>query len=360
MRHPKPVDRIDTGFPTLHLRDPEHVKRVLAQVRGPVVGNIVTTCRLSINGAKVSEMALRLIGKHKPDEFKADASIHLGPGPCSATYLIFSSGRMVMTGVGHEGLVMAAAYRFVKYFIEKFQEPRCSISRCIITNMHAVFHMGCPISLDEIQRHYGRACYHKENIKCLVIKLRLLDPNTTTASPASAEGPIPNSVFGRLYESAGHEDEVMANQTEDKDKDEFDDHDDDDDTESIYLPEEPGAKRRRVRGVLHSLRENEPVYTSGLASSAAEAEHATTQWIQQQKKSKRKPKRKTAAKKVPSAAAVVPRKTKATPTISYNVWPTGAVVVQGGRSRQHIELAAKKGAEFLAQFTLHDSTRAYT
>jgi hypothetical protein len=71
-----------------------------------------------------------------------------------------------------------------------------------------------------------------------------------------------------------------------------------------------------------------------------------------------KPKRRRKAKKkgaVKEKKPEPPRKTKATPTISFSVWPTGRVGLQGGRSREHVILATRMAAEFLSHFTMHDS-----
>jgi TATA-box binding protein (TBP) (component of TFIID and TFIIIB) len=382
------ADRIDTAFPRTQFRGKDHVAQVLAGVRGPHIDNIVSTCKIETTiPINVADIARRLVGKHQPVEFKADASIHLGPAHGSSTHLIFPSGRMVMTGVRCEGMVMAAAYRFVQYFTQKYQ-VNATVSRCIITNMHAVFHMGYPLNLEELHAVYGRASYWKDKIKCLVMKLHLIDPNTTTASPAAEDAPPPQTIFRHLFAHTGttttpasveatpkksggvlgkrkepplrSEDEYADDEEEDTDEEEEGYEEEDDEFEfdgdlgcwvrrpSVAAPVSSSKKPKKVRGhsrrsVLSKAHVDKPVFT---VSSM-------------ERKKAKKPKTATTSTIATGGGGGGggPRKTKTMPTISFNVWPTGAVGVQGGRSRQHIELATRMAAEFLAQFTMHDSTR---
>lgn len=376
-------DRIDTAFPRAQFRGKDHVAQVLAGVRGPHIDNIVSTCKIELGiPINVADIARRLVGKHQPVEFKADASIHLGPAHGSSTHLIFPSGRMVMTGVRCEGMVMAAAYRFAQYFTQVYQ-VRCTVSRCIITNMHAVFHMGYPLNLEELHAVYGRASYWKDKIKCLVMKLHLVDPNTTTASPAAEDAPPPQTIFRHLFAHTGtslvkpattttptprHKGVLGKRKAEARSEDEYADDEkeeeeaDTEDTDGegeeaddeFEFDGDLGAWVRRShadkqtirnsrRNVLGKAHANKPVFT------VSSMERSTS--------SRKAKKAKTVQSATTTGAAAGPRKTKTMPTISFNVWPTGAVGVQGGRSRQHIELATRMAAEFLAQFTMHDSTR---
>lgn len=378
-------DRIDTAFPRAQFRGKDHVAQVLAGVRGPHIDNIVSTCKIETNiPINVADIARRLVGKHQPVEFKADASIHLGPAHGSSTHLIFPSGRMVMTGVRCEGMVMAAAYRFVQYFTQVYQ-ANATVSRCIITNMHAVFHMGYPLNLEELHAVYGRASYWKDKIKCLVMKLHLVDPNTTTASPAAEDAPPPQTIFRHLFAHTGtakpapaitttatgsgvlgkrkarNDDEddekaaVAASEDTGEDGDDEHDEEEEDDDEFEFdgdlgtwvrrAPADKQTIRNSRRNVLGKAHANKPVFT------VSSMERSTTT------RKAKKAKTVQSATTTGAGAAAGPRKTKTMPTISFNVWPTGAVGVQGGRSRQHIELATRMAAEFLAQFTMHDSTR---
>lgn len=352
------ADRIDTAFPRVRLRDAEYVARVLAGVGGPYIDNIVTTCKLDLCGVSAADLAHRLVGKHKPDEFKADASIHLGPGHCSATYLMFptrGNGCMIMTGVRTPGLVMAAAYRLVKYFSERMN-VRSSISRCVITNMHAVFYMNYPIHLEELMQVYPRATYYKDVIKCLVMPLHIPDPNERTANAATEEAPPPNNVFHRVYPepptSVVTESPPVLNNDDDEDKEEDAffirlgkrisrpeapekeseaDADDEAETEG-----ESAKKRRRVNPLDDP---NAVVYTEGFAEEGLTKEELING----------KKKRKVTQAKKPKVPV---RKIKTIPTITFSIWATGAVCVQGGRSVEHIQLASKMAAEFLAHFTM--------
>lgn len=374
-------DRIDTAFPRAQFRGKDHVAQVLAGVRGPHIDNIVSTCKIELGiPINVADIARRLVGKHQPVEFKADASIHLGPAHGSSTHLIFPSGRMVMTGVRCEGMVMAAAYRFAQYFTQVYQ-VRCTVSRCIITNMHAVFHMGYPLNLEELHAVYGRASYWKDKIKCLVMKLHLVDPNTTTASPAAEDAPPPQTIFRHLFAHTGtakpapavttasgvlgkrkarsgenddEKEETAEDTGEDGDNEHEEEEEDEDDDEfefdgdlGAWVRRSPADKqtiRNSRRNVLGKAHANKPVFT------VSSMERNSTSLSRKAKKAK-------TVQSATTGAAAGPRKTKTMPTISFNVWPTGAVGVQGGRSRQHIELATRMAAEFLAQFTMHDSTR---
>lgn len=373
-------DRIDTAFPRVQFRGKDHVAQVTAGVRGPHIDNIVSTCKIEIGiPINVVDIARRLVGKHQPVEFKADASIHLGPAHGSSTHLIFPSGRMVMTGVRCEGMVMAAAYRFAQYFTQVYQ-VRCTVSRCIITNMHAVFHMGYPLNLEELHAVYGRASYWKDKIKCLVMKLHLIDPNTTTASPAAEDAPPPQTIFRHLFAHSGTtvaaappvitprhgvlgkrkepprhmEDEKTEDTGDDGDNEEDEEEEDEDEFEfdgdlGTWVRRDPldcKVIRNSRRNVLSKAHKDKPVFTVSSMERSTSSVH---------KNKKAKTAQNTASG---AGGGGGPRKTKTMPTISFNVWPTGAVGVQGGRSRQHIELATRMAAEFLAQFTMHDSTRS--
>lgn len=178
-------------LPRVSQRAPAFVRQVLAGVRGPFVDNVVTNCIIRVSrdteerqGAfNIQDLAWRLVGKRDPLKFRASTTVRLHGDP-SATYLMFPSECIVMTGVRCPELVLCAALRIARYYSSVFRRG-CHLEAYRVNNVHGVINMGYPLDLMGLHKAVAHSLYHSTNIKCVIFTISVpFKPNVPPTKAA--------------------------------------------------------------------------------------------------------------------------------------------------------------------------------